>query len=178
VIRLRRATLADSEVLLRWRNDPLTRQNSHSTAVVDEATHKAWLANSLSTPNRVIFIGEAEGIPVGTVRCDWSEGLVGYLSWTVAPEWRGQGYGTELVRGIIAAFTDREFRAEIKAKNIPSLVIARRTGMCQIGQRDGVTFWQYTSHSHEKRERRNINSRHIPGRLRAFEMKTNEPKCT
>ncbi len=139
-VSLRLATFADSDLLLRWRNDPVTRRNSHSTAELDEKAHQGWLAKALSDPARVIFIGEVNCEPVGTVRCDWMQARI-ELSWTVAPECRGRGYGTELVRAAAEAFAGHELYAEIKAGNAASIAIARRAGMRQVASKNGVTFW-------------------------------------
>jgi RimJ/RimL family protein N-acetyltransferase len=142
-IALRLATAADSDVLLLWRNDALTRQHSHSMAEVDRNSHQAWLSKSLADPTRIIFIGEVNGNPVGTVRCDCrdtSPVRIG-LSWTVAPEHRGRGYGRKLVEAAAELFAAQELYAEIKTGNAASMAIARSIGMKQMGEKEGVTFW-------------------------------------
>jgi RimJ/RimL family protein N-acetyltransferase len=142
-IALRLATLADSDLLLLWRNDALTRQNSHSMAEVDRNSHQAWLLKSLADPTRIIFIGEVNGSPVGTVRCDCrnTSPVRIELSWTVAPEHRGRGYGRKLVEAAAELFAAQELYAEIKNGNAASIAIARSVGMKQVGEKEGVTFW-------------------------------------
>jgi RimJ/RimL family protein N-acetyltransferase len=140
---LRLASREDGDLLWCWRNDPVTRQNSHCTDEVNKNDHQAWLAASLANPARTIFIGEVNGAAVGTVRCDCKPGSPGRveLSWTVAPELRGRGLGTELVRCAAEIFLGYELYAEIKATNAASFVIARHVGMTQVGYEDGVTYW-------------------------------------
>ena len=140
---LRLATLEDSDLLLQWRNDALTRHNSHSMAEVDRNSHESWLSKSLADPARIIFIGEANGAAVGTVRCDCRDGSPARveLSWTVSPECRGQGYGRKLVGAAAELFPAHELYAEIKAGNTASMAIAHSVDMKQVSERGGITCW-------------------------------------
>ena len=105
-VRLRPATIADAELLFVWRNDPLTRQQSIRTQPVEWESHLAWLAASLQNPDRQLFIAE-QALPVeqatvvlGTVRADKMDEEY-ELSWTVAPEQRGNGWGRKMVAALI-----------------------------------------------------------------------------
>ena len=110
-VRLRPATLADAELLFVWRNDPLTRQQSIHTEPVVWESHLAWLETSLQNPDRWLFIAE-QAVPamqapvvLGTVRAD-KLAEVYELSWTVAPEQRGKGWGKKMVAALIAVLPD------------------------------------------------------------------------
>ena len=76
-ISLRRASWADLEMLLEWRNGPMTRQASHNIEEVTRDQHERWLEAILKNPNRQLCIAEEDGMPVGTVRADLdpSDGL-------------------------------------------------------------------------------------------------------
>ena len=88
-MKLRTATIQDAELLLEWRNDPQTRKSSHTTHEVQKEEHIAWLNLTLTNTNRRLLIAEESGVPVGTIRADYSDGMF-ELSWTVAPNARGR----------------------------------------------------------------------------------------
>lgn len=97
-VALRPATQDDAPLLLAWRNDPQTRAMSIDTAEVSPTDHQAWLARSLTSKERWLFIAETEDKPVGSVRLD-AEGPASLeVSLTVAPGERGKGYGVALLR--------------------------------------------------------------------------------
>ncbi|MFP4322565.1 MAG: GNAT family N-acetyltransferase [Anaerolineales bacterium] len=98
-------TLADAEQVLHWRNDPLTRQMSfHQTPkrmpnFFDEFCDIYFVDTRLPPLFGVVgdekvgflrFRAYDNALPAGLARaCD-----IGVM---IAPEWRGRGYGTQLV---------------------------------------------------------------------------------
>lgn len=121
-LRFRPVTMADADLLLAWRNDPETREQSRNTSIVERDGHIAWLKASLSNPTRKLSIAEIDGRPVGTIRTDTSGGVC-ELSWTVAPQARGKGIGKAMVKAI-ADEIDIPVRSEIRANNEASKRIA------------------------------------------------------
>ena len=106
-VRLRPATLEDAQRLFAWRNDPLTRAQSLQQQPVVWEDHLQWLQASLQNPARQLFIAESAGLTgqeqpltLGTVRADKTEETY-ELSWTVAPEERGKGWGRKMVAALI-----------------------------------------------------------------------------
>ena len=97
-ITLRRASQDDAARLLAWRNDPQTRAMSISGEEVTPEQHRAFLAASLDSSERLLFIAESEGRPVGTLRLDRRPGATLEVSLTVAPEERRKGYSASLLR--------------------------------------------------------------------------------
>src|ERR1044071_700613 len=93
----RSALPADAERLFRWRNDPATRAASVEGGAVAWDDHVAWLTRSLASRDRRLLVAEVDGEPIGTVRFD-RQGAEWVMSWTVAPERRGQGLGGRMVR--------------------------------------------------------------------------------
>ena len=98
--------------------------------------HMTWLVDVLANPERAVYIGEHNGAAVGTVRADVSNGVC-ELSWTVAPEFRGQGFGTEMV-ALLAMSIPGPIRAEVKRGNAASIRIAEAAGMCLEKEDEGV----------------------------------------
>jgi RimJ/RimL family protein N-acetyltransferase len=142
-VNLRDATLDDAELLFRWRNDPVTREDSHSQSVLEYESHLNWLKSTLHSERRRLFIAMQDAVPVGTIRCDWSRDRRSIeLSWTVAPEHRRRGFGTKMVGCAISAFRVPLY-AEIRVSNTPSIEIAKRQGFRQLETRDGgITVWR------------------------------------
>jgi RimJ/RimL family protein N-acetyltransferase len=130
-MQLRKATFNDWKILLDWRNDPTTRKNSFETGEVSEQTHKLWFNDSLLNPNRSIYILEDNSIPVGSIRSDihWNNQSV--LSWSIAPDQRGKGYGTKILE-IYLQDKKGEFIAEIKPENIASIKMVEKNGFTKL----------------------------------------------
>jgi ribosomal-protein-alanine N-acetyltransferase len=126
-LRLRAATRDDAKLLLEWRNDQRTRLASQRSDEIQEADHLDWLSRSLANVNRMLMIAEEEGVPVGTVRADYSEGTY-ELSWTVAPGARGRGIGKAMVALFVAELPGELF-ANVKKANAASARIAEAAGM-------------------------------------------------
>lgn len=133
---LRPATEADADLLLAWRNDPLTVSQSIDARPVAPREHRRWLARVLADPARRLYVAEVGGRPVGTVRADTGEeGAV--LSWTVAPEARGKGLGGRMVR-LLAGSVDGPAVALVKAGNLASRRIAESAGLRAERESHGI----------------------------------------
>jgi RimJ/RimL family protein N-acetyltransferase len=135
-ITLRAASFDDAATLYRWRTDQATRAASHDTTEITFDAHTAWLTKPLADPTRTSYIAEHNGLPVGTVRADLRDGVC-RLSWTVAPEYRGQGLGTEMV-GLLAASIRGPITADVKLGNLASIRIAESAGMRLAREQDGI----------------------------------------
>ena len=147
VVMLRRADYCDTNLLWRWRNDYAARQASRNRTPVPHDQHALWLMRTLNDPTRALFIGEEDGVPVGTVRLDRDGPFAAEVSVTVASEYRGLGYGAALVTGVEAwahgALIER-LVAEIRWSNWRSLRLFWRCGYRLRGLRWGfVTLVQH-----------------------------------
>ena len=139
-IKLRCATRADADLLLKWRNDPDTRQASQNTGIVEPAEHIAWLEDSLENPARRLLIAEQGGSAVGTVRADF-DGDVWELSWTVAPKARGQGIAKRMVAAVASEIAE-PVAARVKPGNETSVRIATGCGMTLIEEAEGMLYFR------------------------------------
>lgn len=136
-VRLRPASMADTDRLLAWRNDPETVANSLSPSEVARPDHVRWLTTVVSGVRPIcLWIGEVDGEPMGTCRSDAVEGFH-ELSWTVAPDSRGSGLGSRLVEALLNA-TPRPWRAHVLESNPASLRLARSFGLEERCRKDGV----------------------------------------
>ena len=98
VVRLRRVTESDADLILGWANDSETRAASFHADPIDPAGHVRWVAARLTSPTTGFWIGESEdGRPIGQVRVEVGDGSVGEISISVAPDARGLGFGRALL---------------------------------------------------------------------------------
>lgn len=104
-MKLRPARPDDAYALWLWANDPETRAASGDRPVIGWEEHCRWLAGRLGSGAAALLIAETgESRPVGTIRFEspdgWSTAVLSYL---VAPEARGRGFGRALlVEGVKA----------------------------------------------------------------------------
>lgn len=147
---LRYLAPSDCELLFRWRNDPLTRANSHNTEEVSFEDHRAWFERSQNMWERSIKIAEVDAVPVAVVRADAKirehEVWAWELSWTVSPQHRGKGYGKEAVRLFISHFRPGlKLVATVKASNLASRRIAEATGMKLVSEEGELLSYEITA---------------------------------
>lgn len=91
---LRKAGIDDALSILEWRNDETARMNSFSHEIISEETHISWFKKKLSDKSCHFFILEDDKGPAGCVRVNVSRD-VGEVSYMIAPDRRGKGYGTK-----------------------------------------------------------------------------------
>ena len=137
---IREVTMNDYKILLIWRNDIDTRKNSHSMEPISEEKHKQWLSNVIDNVNRTIYLFEINHNPVGTGRIDY-DGELYELSWTVSPDYRGQGLGKQMVSRLVTLLEGKKIRAEVKKSNIPSIKICEYVGMKFEKEENGILHY-------------------------------------
>lgn len=130
-MRLRRATIEDARMLLRWRNDAETRKQSISTEPVPWENHVQWLQKSLENPRRILAIAETlSEEPIGTIRADTRDDGFTEISYTVAPAWRGKGVSKPMAQEFVRKFLQgKRIAASIKKGHGPSESVARALGL-------------------------------------------------
>lgn len=93
---LRSVTMEDKKILYEWRNDPICRKNSMKIEGIEYDSHCIWLMNKLNSDECSMFICMKEDEPVGQIRID-CEGDIGKISYCVASNFRGKGYGKRML---------------------------------------------------------------------------------
>lgn len=69
-IDIRTARHDDSEKLFEWRNCKTVRDSSRCADLIAWESHQKWFASVLASSDRLLLIGQREGLPVGVVRFD------------------------------------------------------------------------------------------------------------
>jgi UDP-2,4-diacetamido-2,4,6-trideoxy-beta-L-altropyranose hydrolase len=135
-ISFRIASNDDWKLLLDWRNDVATRNASRTSQLIQESQHREWLSKCLADRQRELLIAESNGNPIGTVRVDYGE--VSELSWTVAPAYRGLGYGGRMLREAIKLLAEsrktRVLQAVAREDNLASTKMAESVGFQRYAQ--------------------------------------------
>ncbi len=137
---VRPVTIDDAELLLSWRNDPVSRANSFRSDPVTIDEHVRWLTDRLADPDSLLLVVERDGVPVGQVRFHPSGENEVEIGVVVAPECRGLGLGAPvIVAGSIELLRRRpvaRILARIKAENSPSIAAFDLAGYVPLGVPD------------------------------------------
>lgn len=97
-IDIRTARADDSEHLFVWRNHPTIRAVSRNADTIKWEDHSNWFASVLSDQNRLLLIGQRDGVPVGVVRFD-IENNQAEVSIYLVPEAKTSCRGHDLLQG-------------------------------------------------------------------------------
>lgn len=115
-LHLRPATLDDAQILLDWRNDPLTRAQSRHTEPLAWNGHLAWLTRVLTSPDCLLLVGTLAGDGIGSVRfARHDQGELWEVSIALDPMWRGQGLGSRLLPAAVTELRRHHPRAAVVA---------------------------------------------------------------
>lgn len=135
-VELRTARPDDAGRLFEWANDPATRTASFDREPIPWPVHVAWLTALLRDEDRRLWIAEEGGVPVGQVRVDRTPDGIGVVSIGLAPEVRGRGVGSTVIRkGLAAAVRElgiRRARAIMLAANLPSRHLFESVGFVAL----------------------------------------------
>lgn len=97
VPRLRPAETEDSFFFWQWANDPHVRANSFRSDPIPWETHQNWFARKLASEQTRIWVLEHRGIAIAHIRYEITADLEAEISYTVAPGYRGRGWGTRIL---------------------------------------------------------------------------------
>lgn len=145
MLALREVTGDDIDIIYRWANDPVTRQNAFNSDQIPYETHKAWFAKMLADKDVVAFILEDEGVAVGQIRYNL-DGDTALISYSIDAGQRGQGLGTSIVRLgeeklINMLSKDISLIAQVKKSNVPSMKVFEN---CRYEKRELPDYMEYT----------------------------------
>lgn len=131
-LRIRNVRLSDAECIWQWANDRETRQASFSPNEIPWKEHSQWFANRLADNNTFFFIGvDRDDTSIGYIRFEGKRNEA-IISIAIAPERRGQGYGSTLLREGCRQFFQRRKDARVSAyvrpENKGSTTLFQKTG--------------------------------------------------
>jgi RimJ/RimL family protein N-acetyltransferase len=155
---LRLVRESDRRLLFEWADDPVARAASFHSAAISWEDHARWFAERLQDRQSVIYIGEnTSDEAVGLVRFQ-IKGENAVLSVNVAPEFRGQGWGRELIafsiNSLVRERSVRRVDAFVKPDNRASVRLFeasgfRRAGTERVADQDALLFtWESGNETH------------------------------
>eukprot|EP00932_Pfiesteria_piscicida_P017448 SRR837773.4327.p1 GENE.SRR837773.4327~~SRR837773.4327.p1 ORF type:complete len:418 (-),score=112.32 SRR837773.4327:49-1173(-) len=129
-ITLRHAAMTDCLPLLEWRNDVSVRALCRNTGVIQLGSHTAWLASTMVSTTRTLWIAELEGEAAGYVRVDEDKARGGFeLSWLTQPACQRKGVSRHALSLLLEHFpAGSKFLAEVYRSNIASIKLAEALG--------------------------------------------------
>jgi len=139
-IKLRLATKNDSNLLLSWRNDPVTVNSSINTNPISQEEHNLWLSNVLLNSDIRLYIIEYNGLPAGNLRQQREHNNL-IVSWTTAPEFRGLGIATAALTALMNTNPSAALVAKIKVNNYASIKVAEKAGLIFSHKADGLLYY-------------------------------------
>lgn len=137
---LREVKKNDWKVLLKWRNDKITRQNSFNSDLISVSEHKEYINNTITNLNRTLFILEYNEIPVGTIREDRLGKDEFELSYTISPMYRGKKIG-QIMMSLYLIERKGSFLCEVKEENVPSIKMIGKLGFKLFKTENRVNFY-------------------------------------
>ena len=94
---LRTAEKDDMDLLFKWANDPVVRNNSFNTEPIPYEKHIMWFNKMMDDTSVLQFILMDEDIPVGQIRLN-VEGDKAEIGYSIGSEFRGKGYGHKILK--------------------------------------------------------------------------------
>ena len=115
----------DWKTLLQWRNNSLTKEMSLNKKKITLKEHLEYMSEIKSNKkiNQFLFIHLNNKI--GTLKEDFSDNSIKYLSYTINPKYRKKGYGN-LMMYLYLFENSGTFVCEVKKNNIASINMCER----------------------------------------------------
>lgn len=124
---LRRVEKTDCALLFRWANDRMSREQSFHMEEIPMEEHIAWFRRKLADESCRMFLLLYYGKEAGQIRLDL-EGDTAWISYAIAPEYRGRGLGAEILR-LVEPFAPVPLLAgRVKRGNIASARCFEKNG--------------------------------------------------
>lgn len=121
-LKVRLATKDDCVDYFNWANDPLVREQSLNSAVIEWDEHQKWFSEKISSSMSEMYVVEASGLPVGQVRFELVAETA-EINYSLDELVRGRSWAATAVDLAINAFRNRSavpLRAFVKNQNISS----------------------------------------------------------
>jgi RimJ/RimL family protein N-acetyltransferase len=131
-MQVREASIKDSREILEWRNDILVREMAFDSSIISQETHDSWLAMSLNSEHRKLFIGILNDGKIGICRFDiTSKDNCAEISINMNPVFRGKGLSVQFMIMAIKNFrvkSNMNIIARVKGINLASQKVFKNAG--------------------------------------------------
>lgn len=146
-ISLRPVKEEDCDLLFNWANDELVRKNSFNTNIITYERHKKWFYDKLNSQQSIIYICCNRKEPIGQIRVDIADS-VGIITYSIAREYRGKGYGTQLLIKIVDSIKDSNIKVDkligrVKYDNISSQKAFQKAGYNSMKKEEYIEYYKF-----------------------------------
>lgn len=143
-IDLKEAKKNDCELLYTWVNDKIVRNNSFNSNYIEYKTHREWFEKKLSSYNTLIYIAYLQNAPIGQIRIDIEDGI-GLINYSIQTTYRGNGYGTNLLKTTIELLKNNSnlnmIVGKVKVNNIASQRAFKNAGFVSNSKEDIIEYY-------------------------------------
>lgn len=147
-LELRLARPSDSDIVLSWANDPVTRRNAFNGDQISGHQHEPWFDRRICSPDVVFYLAETPGgIPAGQVRFERQSDQAWEISYLVAPIFRARGIARPMLDAAIGKlFADPDkslVSGYVKPENTASVRVFKALGFGIAARQDRATAVRY-----------------------------------
>ncbi len=134
-IYLRKANIEDCDLIYKWANDKVVRQNAFNTKPIAYESHIVWFSRLINDETQRQFILMVDENPVGQLRLSQIGDSI-EIDYSVDSEMRGLGYGT-IILNYAYEQAKKEFpRAKqiigkVKPENAASAICFEKSGFSE-----------------------------------------------
>lgn len=127
------ATIEDMKDVFDLSNDKLVRANSINTEQIKWENHQIWFKNKINNENDFFYLIKDSGNNlISQVRFDRIGPNECDISISIAPQFRGKGYGVKILKSvsekIMSEHKIKKINAYVKNENIASKIIFEKAG--------------------------------------------------
>lgn len=98
MLSLRKPTTEDMKIYFSWANDPVVREQSYNSSVINLESHKQWFESVLNNEAYFMCICQnAGGENVGQVRIQKNKNKESLIGISIDSNHRGKGYAKEIL---------------------------------------------------------------------------------
>jgi len=152
---LKKATFEDIQILWEIRNNPKVKENFFDTSSVSFEEHKRWFIDKMGEENTEIYIAEDNGVKIGSVRFEDSEGVtsgVSSVSISIDSNFFGKGYGSEMIKLgtkiFLKVHKKNKIVARIKKDNIASQKVFEKAGYTRVSKKENEIIYEKQRNNH------------------------------
>ncbi len=138
---LRQVEYTDCDLVFKWANDEVVRNNSFNSNIIKYEDHIKWFNEKLKSDDSVMYIFEVNDINVGIMRLDRLDDKSLLINYGIAKEHRGKGYATYLLQMIKAKYNKNLLIGKVKPTNMASIKAFIKAGYIMKDELDVKVFY-------------------------------------
>lgn len=144
----RKAVIGDAKIYFDWATEKSVRKYSFNSNDIHWEDHKRWFTEKISDDRFCFFIFQNSNQNfIGQVRLEWLNNRDVLIGISVSTEFRGYGYGLEMINKssqyILTNYNDVIIHAYIKEENKSSITLFEKAG---FGLKENIKYENINSY--------------------------------